>query len=365
MRALAAKTDWVLVGSALLLSGIGIAMIYSCCNTRHESLYLLQLAWLGIGLIVAVALCAFDYIRLQPLAPTLYGIVLALLALVLFAGTQIRGAQRWLPLGPFHLQPAEFAKVAVVLAAAAFIAGRSEEGMTARVTVASFALMLPAMVLVLLQPDLGTPVVMVGAWLILAFVAGARLAHLAAVVSILGLCFLGAWKADIIKPHQKARLLAFANPEAERHGAAWQVRQGLVAIGAGHLLGQGFMRGTQTQLAFIPDQHSDFIFTAIGEELGFVGAVTVLGLLALFVHRGFAIAASARELFGRLLAAGLLGIIATHTVINVGMTLGLMPVKGMPLPFVSYGGSHMLACMMIVGLLNNIHVRQRRIDFDL
>ncbi len=365
MRTLAAKADWVLIAAALLLSAVGVAMIYSCGSGRGHHFHILQMAWIGIGLLLAAALVTFDYIRLQPISLAIYGVALAMLLLVLVVGSQIRGAQRWLPLGPLHLQPAELAKVAVVLVLAAFVTPRLEEIGSFRVTALSFAVMLPAMVLVLLQPDMGTPVVMVGAWLTLAFVAGARLWHLGAIVALLAACFAGAWVADIIKPHQKARLLAFANPEAAKHGAGWQVRQGLIAIGSGHLLGQGFMHGTQTQLAFIPDQHSDFIFTAIGEELGFVGAAFVVGLLGVVLYRGLSIAAEARDSFGRLLAAGLTGILATHTVINVGMTLGLLPVKGMPLPFVSYGGSHMLTCMIILGLLNNIHIRRRRIDFDL
>ena len=360
-----ARADWVLIGAALLLAAVGVAMIYSCGSSRGEHYHVLQLVWIGIGLLMAVALVTFDYARLQPMAAWIYGIALAMLVLVLIVGSQIRGAQRWLPLGPLHLQPAELAKVAVVLVLAVFISARLEEVTSFRVTAASFALMLPAIGLVLLQPDMGTPVVMIGAWLTLAFVAGARVWHLGAIVAVLAACFAGAWAADIIKPHQKARILAFANPEASKHGAGWQVRQGLIAIGSGHLFGQGFMHGTQTQLAFIPDQHSDFIFTAIGEELGFAGAAFVVILLGIVLYRGLSIAAEARDSFGRLLAAGLTGILATHTVINIGMTLGLMPVNGMPLPFVSYGGSHMLTCMIILGLLNNIHIRRRRIDFDL
>lgn len=367
MRALVVKSDWSLIAAAVLLSAYGLAMIYSCTHGEAGPAarrYVLQLGAIGLGVALLAAMALFDYIRLQPLAWPLYGISLALLILVLFIGGQVRGAQRWIPLGPLHLQPTELAKIAVVIAMAAFLCQVQDRAGQFKTTLAAFGIAVPAMVLAIVQPDMGTPVVLVGAWLTLAYVGGARPGHLVAVVVFLCALFAGAWAADIIKPHQKARLLAFANPEADPQGQGWQVRQALIAVGAGHLLGQGYMRGTQTQLAFIPDQESDFIFTAVAEELGFVGACAAIGLLGLVVYRALSIAAAARENFGRLLAAGMAGVFMTHIIVNVGMTIGLLPVKGMPLPFMSYGGSHMIACMIMVGLLNNIHIRRQRIDFD-
>jgi rod shape determining protein RodA len=263
------------------------------------------------------------------------------------------------------LQPTELAKVAGVIMVATYLARREEATVDARAVVKSLALLTPAMALALSQPDMGTPVVLLGAWLAMLFLAGANPSHLVAVLASIVWAFIGAWTAGLIKPHQKARLLAFANPEADPQGAGWQVKQALIAIGSGRLFGQGYLHGTQTQLNFIPDQEADFIFSAVAEEFGLVGGVAVLGLLALVLYRGLAIAGAARDRFGRVLAAGFVGVLATHVVVNVGMTLGLAPVKGMPLPLLSYGGSHMLACMAMVGLLNNIHLRRRRIDFDL
>lgn len=366
MRALLAKTDWAVVATAVILAAVGVLMVYSCTHGKAGAShrYYSQLVAIGVGLAMAAAMALFDYARLQPLAWPIYGLSLVLLVLVLFFAGEVRGAQRWLALGPFHLQPTELAKVAAVIVVAAYWS-RPEPGVSKLTrTVVSFLMLGPAMLLSLAQPDMGTPMVLVGSWLVLSYVAGARVAHLLALVSLLLALFAGAWVTNVIKPHQKARLLSFANPEADSQGAGWQVRQSLIAVGSGHLLGQGYMRGTQTQLYFIPDQESDFIFTAIGEELGFLGACFVLGLLGLLIYRATTIAEAARETFGSLLAAGIAGIFLTHVVVNVGMTIGLTPVKGMPLPFLSYGGSHMVACMIMVGILNNVHLRRRRIDFD-
>jgi rod shape determining protein RodA len=342
-------------------------MIYSCTHGKPGAAarrYVFQLIYVGIGIIALALMSLFDYVRLQPLAWPVYGISLALMVLVLLVGGEVRGAQRWIPLGPFHLQPAELAKIAAVILIAAYWSRPRPAANSLATTIGSFFLLLPSMVLALVQPDMGTPVVLVGAWLVLAYVAGARVSHLLVVVAFLTTAFATAWATDLIKPHQKARLMAFAKPDADPQGGGWQVRQSLIAVGAGHLFGQGYMRGTQTQLSFIPDQESDFIFTAIAEELGFVGACLALGLLGLVIYRAISIAENARETFGRLVAAGIAGILMTHVVVNIGMTIGLMPVKGMSLPFLSYGGSHIVACMIMVGLLNNIHVRRRHIDFD-
>jgi rod shape determining protein RodA len=368
IRSIILKSDWVLLGVVLVLIAFGVAMVYSCTHleTRHGApRWALQIAWIAIGLVALILMGAFDYVRLQPLAPTLYGIALTLMAVVLVFARHVRGAQRWIPLGPFHLQPTEIAKIAAVVMLAAYLAGREDKPLDLRTAVTSLALLFPAMALALLQPDMGTPVVLFGAWLCMLFVAGGQPVHLVGITATLVWAFAAAWATNLIKPHQKQRLPAFLNPEADPQGAGWQVKQALVAVGSGRFFGQGYLRGTQTQLNFIPDQEADFIFTAIAEELGFLGSLVALGLLAVVLYRGLSIAAAARDTFGRLLAAGFVGILATHIVVNVGMTLGLAPVKGMPLPFLSYGGSNMVACMIIVGLLNSIHLRRRRIDFDL
>jgi len=368
VRILATKSDLVLLGTTFVLVVLGIAMIYSCTHadsSRGLPRYWLQVIWLVLGLGLLVLVNLFDYARLQPLAVGIYLTTLVLMALVLAIGATVRGAQRWIPIGPLHLQPTELVKISAVIMVAAYLSRREELAVDARAVVATFAMVAPAMLLAAAQPDLGTPVVLLGAWLCILFVAGAPPAQLVAVVAFLVWGFVGAWSAGLIRPHQKERLLAFANPEADPQGAGWQVKQALIAVGSGCLLGQGYLRGTQTQLNFIPDQEADFIFTAVAEELGLVGALATLSLLGLLLYRGLSIAGSARDTFGRLLAAGFVGVLGTHILINVAMTLGLAPVKGMPLPLLSYGGSHLLTCMIIIGLLNSIHVRRRRIDFDL
>lgn len=368
LRILIVKSDLVLLGATLLLVALGVAMIYSCTHAdggRGLPRYWLQVIWVFLGLGLLVLMNLFDYARLQPLAVGIYLATLVLMALVLAVGATVRGAQRWIPLGPLHLQPTELVKVAAVIMVAAYLSRREEDGVDGRAVLATFAMVAPAMLLAAAQPDMGTPVVLLGAWLCMLFVAGAQPAQLVAVVALLVWGFVGAWSAGLIKPHQKERLLAFANPDADPQGAGWQVKQALIAVGSGGLLGQGYLRGTQTQLNFIPDQEADFIFTAVAEELGLLGALSTVALLGLLLYRGLSIAGAARDTFGRLLAAGLVGVLGTHVIVNVGMTLGLAPVKGMPLPLLSYGGSHMLTCMIIIGLLNSIYLRRRRIDFDL
>ncbi len=367
MRWLAMRTDWVLVGTALVLSAIGVAMIRSCTSgdATGAGRWLMQMAWIAIGIALLAITSAIDYTKLSALAAWIYGACLFLLVLVLLVGTSVRGAQRWLPLGPFHLQPTELVKIAAVLTVAAYLAAHSDDELTGREALISFAMLTPAMLLAVLQPDMGTPVVLVGIWVAIAFAAGVRVSYIAGVLAALVAAFAVAWCTGLIRPHQKARLLAFANPEADKLGGGWQVHQSLIAVGSGHLFGQGYMRGTQTQLGFIPDQEADFIFTAIAEELGFVGSVATLALLGLLLFRGLSIATATPDRFGQLVAVGIVGMLTVHVMVSVGMTLGLMPVKGMPLPFVSYGGSHMLACMIAVGLLNSIWVHRKRIDFDM
>ena len=367
VRSLVLKSDWVLLGIVFVLIALGVAMIYSCTHldTRHGvQRWVLQLLWIALGLVLLVLMGAFDYVRLQPLAPALYAFTLSLMCVVLVFSRHVRGAQRWIPLGPFHLQPTDIAKIAAVIALAAYLASREDKPLDIKTAAVSLGILFPAMALALLQPDMGTPTVLFGAWLCMLFVAGAQPVHLVGITATLVWTFAAAWMTHLIKPHQKARLLAFLNPEADPQGAGWQVKQALVAVGSGRFFGQGYLRGTQTQLNFIPDQETDFIFTAIAEELGFFGSMVVLSLLAVVLYRALSIAQAARDTFGRLLAAGFAGVLMTHIVVNVGMTLGLAPVKGMPLPFLSYGGSNMIACMIIVGLLNSIHLRRRRIDFD-
>jgi rod shape determining protein RodA len=218
-------------------------------------------------------------------------------------------------------------------------------------------------VLVLAQPDLGTPVLLFMVWLAMTFAVGARVTHIGAIAVSFVMLFMAAWGLNIIRPHQKQRLAAFLEADADPRGANWQQKQSLIAIGSGHLVGKGLFKGTQSRLRFVPDQETDFIFTVIGEEMGFLGSVVVLGAFGVLLYRALSIAALAKDTPGRVMAVGIAMMWMVHVVVNVGMATGLGPVKGMPLPFVSYGGSNMLTMMAAAGLLQSIHIHRQKITF--
>ncbi len=370
-RALFSRTDLMLLAVVLLLCAYGALMIYSCTQaqlamadeppTRTVSL---QLIWILVGLVVMLLVMMVDYNRLPTLSPFIYGLVMALLLLVLAIGPIAYGSARRLSLGPLSVQPGELAKIAVIIVLGTYLASRMRgEQQTFETVVRSLAYILVPSALIFLQPDLGTPVVLGFIWFFVLFLAGAKLTHLAAFGFALMMLFAAAWGADIIRPYHKERLTAFMHPENEQYGAGWQIRQSLIAIGSGHFLGKGLYQGTQSRLSFIPHQEKDFIFTVVGEEWGFVGSTVMLGLLAMLMWRSLAISWAAKDILGRLLAAGVAAMFLIHIVANIGMALGLAPVKGMTLPFVSYGGSSMVANFAAVGILQSIHMRKRKIAF--
>jgi len=356
--------DWTLLLAVLLLVAVGCLMIYS--STRAEQgarKLMLQLVWLALGLVILASVTVVDYNRLVNLAVPFLGFCGFLLIVVLFTGHLVKGAERWIPLGPLNIQPSELLKLALILFLGGFLASREEEAHDFGLVLTSLAYVGAPTVLVLAQPDLGTPVLIFLVWLAMLFVAGARVLQLGAIAFAFLMLFTAAWGLNIIRPHQKQRLTAFINPDADPHGQGWQLRQSLIAVGSGHLLGQGVFKGTQSRLQFVPDQETDFIFTVIGEELGFVGSVAVLALFGLVLYRAVSIAAEAKDTSGRLIASGVAAMLLVHILVNVGMALGMMPVKGMPLPFVSYGGSNMLTMMAAAGLLQSVYIHRQKITF--
>jgi rod shape determining protein RodA len=365
----------LLVIVALLLT-IGLLMIYSSTRgallSENQSPFKkvrLQVLWLLIGLFAMFVAAAIDYEKIVALAVPILGVVIFLLVVVILMAhfapeaSTVRGTVRWLGFGPVKIQPSELAKVAVILVLASYLSARQDEVDTLSLVSRSLIYAGVPAGLIFLQPDLGTPTVILFIWLVMLYVAGARVAHLGAFVLAAVLLFGAAWNLGVIRPHQKARLTAFLAPEDDPTGAGWQLRQSMIAIGSGRMFGQGLFKGKQTQLNFVPDQETDFIFTAIGEELGFVGCVLVLGLYGLLLWRTLHIAAQAEDDAGRLIAAGIGALFAIHVVANVGMTIGLMPVKGMPLPFLSYGGSNLVTSLICIGLLENVCMHRHKIVF--
>ena len=327
-----------------------------------------QLIWVVVGIAIMVGMCSFDYNILGRYHKVVYWGTIFSLAAVLLVGRNVAGGQRWVMVGPARLQPAEFAKIGIVISLAKHLERKDHIDQFNNLISAFIHVGIP-MLLILKQPDFGTAMVFAGVLMGMLFMAGAKEKHLAWIAAGgLGAFSLGAWLSmrglvPILAPHQVGRILVFLDPYADRTGAGWNVIQSMIAIGSGGLFGKGLMQGTQAQLDFLPAHHTDFIFSVVGEELGFLGSFGLLTIYVLLLWRGLRIMVLAKDEFGANLAAGVVSMLLFHLVINVGMTLGVMPVTGIPLPFISYGGSSLLTNMAGIGLLLNVYMRRRKIMF--
>ena len=362
------RLDWVLVGAAAAIVVVGSLLVWSATASNDLLTHNQPTAYLhkhlvnvAIGLVLAVAVTATDHRWVRIVTPVVYAGSIVGLLLVLVMGSTINGSRSWLILAGLSIQPAEFAKLAVVTMMAMVVAERLENARGRGVDATDVLLMLaiaglPA-ALIMLQPDLGTMLVLSATvfgvlavagvprrWLVGLFVAGAALA--AAVVS-----------AGVLKQYQINRFMAFTDPMLDPRGAGYNTTQARIAIGNGGLFGRGLFGGSQTRSRFVPEQHTDFIFTVAGEELGLVGAGVLILLFAVLIWRALWISRNAEDMFGQVAAAGIACWFAFQTFQNIGMCLGIMPVTGVPLPLVSYGGSSMFASMAAVGLLQNIAMR--------
>lgn len=358
------RLNWWLCGAMALLAVVSVLFIYSASyrgpGQPMPPFYKMQLVWLMIGTLVFVAVALVDYRRILQWAAVWYALAVGLLFLVLVAGTRVHGAKSWFGWRGLGVQPAEFAKLAVIGAVAYYLFHRTPEQRRCWASVwGALAITgLPA-VLILAQPDLGSTLVLGPICLALLFAAGARGKHLLGVL-LLGLALLPlAWHQ--LKDYQKERLLVFLNPARDPLGAGWNLNQSLIAVGSGGLVGKGYLQGTQNLLGYLPRSvaPNDFLFAVIAEEKGFVGSAVVIGLYAVLLFTGLRIAAAARDRLGMLLATGVVTMLFCHVFINVGMTIGLMPITGLPLPLLSYGGSFVLATMTALGLLQNIWIHRR------
>jgi rod shape determining protein RodA len=356
--------DPLLILTAVALSIFGVAMVYSAShNFAQESIgdagFFLnkQIVSLMLGLIAMIVVATFDYRLAKVYAFLALGAILFLLLLVLVIGNETAGAQRWINLAGFQFQPSEFAKVTMVAALAAYLSEIKREVRLEHVW-RSAAIAVAPMLLIFLQPDVGTMMVFAATLIGLLAVAGARARYIA--ILVLTAIFLGviAFHIGIVKDYQISRLTSFLDPANDPQGAGYNRQQSEIAIGAGGLLGRGYLDGTQTNLDFVPEQHTDFVFTVVGEELGFAGALALLGLYGVLLWRGFRTALMSRDSFGTLLAAGIVAMLAFQIFVNIGMTMGIMPVTGIPLPLVSYGGTSMITNWVAVGLLLNVHMRR-------
>lgn len=360
------RLDLTLIGAVLCILILSLVIIGSATHINAPSgQRFLFVERQGLFALIDICLAAFlmnfDYRSLRAYGQPLYIINLVVLLAVMFFGFSALGAQRWLQLGSLQVQPSEFAKLIMIVSLASLLEGHVGKLNTLK-DLAPLALYVGVpFFLVLKQPDLGTSLVFIAIFLAMIFASGVNLKLLGGIFAV-GLASLPVlW--FFLKGYQKMRILVFLNPNVDPLGAGYHIIQSKIAIGSGLLTGKGLFAGTQSQLNFLPEKHTDFIFSVLGEELGFIGGVILLLLYLVILWRGIQIARQASDTFGMLLAVGITAMIAFHVLVNVGMTIGIMPVTGIPLPLMSYGVSSLTTNLMAITLLLNIHIKGQNLLF--
>jgi rod shape determining protein RodA len=394
--------DLRLIFSILVLLIIGITSVYSATYDAGASAFFnRQITWAGIGFVIMLAIMFVPFRTIQLLSYPLYGFSIIFLIVVLIVGKIVAGSKSWFGIGGYGLQPSELVKITTVLALAAYLSQRQVTLRRVKHLAITFGLVLSPVLLIVIQPDVGTSIIYIGMLIFILYWAGASnflmltlLAPVAAAISTLfgttafvlvititfiilfilrenrlfsALVFsftvlMGASVQFIfgkLAQHQQKRILTFLNPDADPLGAGYNVIQSKIAIGSGGFWGKGFLHGSQTQLNFLPAQWTDFIYCVPGEEFGFIGACTILLLLTFILFRGVQISSMVKNRYASLVAIGIVGTFATHIIINIGMSMGIMPVIGVPLPFLSYGGSNLLTNMIMAGLLLNMYANRK------
>ncbi len=355
--------DWCLCGVILALSSLGILTIYSVTaggGGNPVPIYWKQAMWVGVGTVAFLVVSQMDYHALARWSYLLYGFALLLLVTVLFSGKSSHGAQRWIALGPLAFQPSEFVKIPILLVLATYYSTQPRRGWWYRVIVPAL-IALPGFFLILKQPDLGSSLSFLSIYVTVLFAVGVKSKTLGVVLLSALMLFPFAWSElwGSLHDYQKERLLSFVNPDYDPAGKGYQGLQSRIAVGSGELIGKGFHGGTQTQFKFLPEGHTDFVFAVLAEEWGFLGGVLCIGLFLALLVLGLEVAAKAQDTLGVLLAVGFVGMLTFNMVVNVGMTMGLAPIVGIPLPLLSYGGSATIMTMTGLGLLLSVK-RSRR-----
>lgn len=360
------RLDFALIAAAAGIILMSLVIIGSATHVNtmaEERFYYVQRqgVFIVINVLLAIFLMNFDYKMLQGHSKELYVFNLVMLVAVMLVGESALGAQRWISLGPINIQPSEFSKLIMIVCLAAML----EETVGNLNTIGDLLPVLVYMgipfILVLKQPDLGTSLVFLAIFLGMIFVCGVRLKLLGGMFALGAACLPLLW--PFLKDYQKMRIMVFIDPNVDPLGSGYHIIQSKIAIGSGMIFGKGLFEGTQSQLNFLPENHTDFIFAVVGEELGFVGAALLLFLYAVLLWRAVQIAKDASDMFGRLLATGVASMLAFHVLVNVGMTTGIMPVTGIPLPMMSYGVSSLTTNIMALALLLNIHQRKQKLMF--
>ncbi|MDE3226851.1 MAG: rod shape-determining protein RodA [Nitrospirota bacterium] len=356
------RFDWQFLAVTAAILVLGVLSIYSVTYAQTGTglpLYIKQVLWILVGCAAFVAMLAVDYHKIARWSYVLYGLILLLLAVVLMAGKTSRGAQRWIPIGPFAFQPSEFAKLVLILVLATYYAHAPREGWIQRVVLPGL-LMMPGLLLILKQPDLGSGLSFLAIYAALLLVVGMRSKAMGILLLFAVMLFPFAWELlwGALHDYQRERIMTFLDPAYDTGGKGYHALQSRIAIGSGELLGKGLHGGTQSQLKFLPEGHTDFVFAVFAEEWGFLGTLLVLALFLGLLMLSLEIAVKAKDVLGALLAAGIVGMLGFCLMVNIGMTAGLLPIVGIPLPLMSYGGSAVVTTMAALGLLLNIKRRR-------
>lgn len=357
--------DWILLGLAVGLCAVGLIVIYSTSFkaidrvTPVDATHQLIFALIGLaGMFVAARI---DYRGWNRFTPALYGFMVLTLTAVLILGKTALGATRWINLGFFQFQPSEFAKIIIIIVLARYFSSNYDFMEKPRHLIISLLYVLVPIALVLRQPDLGTAMILGLIWLVMVILARVRLSYIVALVLIVAVA------VPLVIPHlhhyQRERIANFIDPARDPSGTGYNVVQSTIAVGSGQLYGRGLDAGSQSQLNFLPSQQTDFIYAVLTEKMGFIGGMLVILLFAALLLRGVSISNRAGDRFGMFVAAGLVTMLLFHVFINIGMNLGIMPVTGIPLPFISYGGTSLLVSLLAIGLLESIAIRRRNMEF--
>ena len=353
--------DWVLLGFVLVLSVISVLEIHSATlHTKFHGFDHKQMGFLATGLVLMFLISLIDYHRLIDIVHWAYGVSIVALIAVLLFGTKVLGGRRWIKFpGGIHFQPSEWVKLVLIVAIARYFWGLAGKELTWTDIAKAFAMICIPMLMVLKQPDLGTSLTYLPILICGLFLGGMRFKQAAIILLVVALVGVGAWKSGKhLKPYQQARINAFLNPDTDPRGSGYQIRQSLIAVGSGGIWGKGANKGTQTQGDFLPIPYTDFIFAAFCEEHGFIGALGVLLLYFLILMRLIQNAQTASDLPGTFIIMGVVAVIVFQIAVNIGMVVGLMPVTGIPLPLMSYGGSSILFTFLALGIVMNIRMRR-------
>lgn len=356
------KLDWVMMSAVFLLLIIGMMALWSISfqdSVFNPANFTKQLVSIFLGIILLFFFAFFDYRVFNYSSTKLYFGLLFVLAAVIFFGTTVRGTTGWLGVGIFRFQPVEVAKLILIIFLASFLSKKKNQlSMVVRTIVSVILIFLPVF-LILRQPDFGSSAIIIGSWIVILLVSGINKKNLLVLVMIGVLSMSSGW--FMLKNYQKERLVNLVQPERDPQGTGYNVLQSIIAVGSGGILGRGLGHGSQSQLNFLPEKHTDFIFAVITEELGFLGALAVLVLFGIILFRAKEISRLARDNFGYLLSAGIMAVIFLQVLVNIGMNIGIMPVTGVPLPFLSFGGSSMVTILASVGILQSVYMRRSEV----